>query len=441
MSLNNSYTKEFATLTLHDGKKLELPIITDHSGQKLVEISPLKQANLFTYDPGLMLTATCESEITYIDGDKGVLLYRGYPIEELAEHSNFLEVCYLLFHGELPSKAGLEEFNDTINNHTLVHEQIHFMFRCFPRDAHPMAILVSIVSALSAFYHEELNVRDPRYREQVAMRLIAKMPTLTAMLFKYRNGHQFITPNNELDYIGNFMNMMFSYDTEPYDINPVFKRALDVLFMLHADHEQNVSTNTVRSAASAGADPFAVMGAGITALWGPAHGGANEAVLNMLHDIGSPDRIPMFIDKAKDKNDAFKLNGFGHRVYKNYDPRAKEIKKVCQDVVRELGKQKHNNENDSLLEIALCLEEIALKDSYFVEKKLYPNVDFYSGIIYHAMGIPTEMFTVMFALARSIGWISQWNEMLSEGELKIVRPRQIYNGATKRRYLHLHERS
>ncbi len=432
--------KRTATLTI-EGKTLELPIFSGTMGPDVFDISsiiktPIGEHGVFTFDPGFTATAACESKITFIDGDKGSLLYRGYPIEQLAEQSDYMECCYLLLYGELPDKAEKFQFIQHIKGHTMVHEQIRTFFNGFRRDAHPMAIMVGVVGALSAFYHDSLDINNPEHRETAAYRLIAKMPTLAAMCYKYSTGQPFMYPQNRLSYTANFLHMM--YDTPCDNIrdpNPILERAMDIIFMLHADHEQNASTSTVRLAGSSGANPFACIASGIAALWGPAHGGANEAVINMLQDIGDVKNIPHFISRAKDKNDNFRLMGFGHRVYKNYDPRAKVMRKTCYEVLKELGV-----ENDPLFQIALELERIALEDDYFIEKKLYPNVDFYSGIILRAMGVPTNMFTVIFALARTVGWIAHWNEMISDPDRRISRPRQLYTGPTQRDFVVLSER-
>jgi citrate synthase len=381
----------------------------------------------FTYDPGFMSTASCNSSITYIDGDKGELLYRGYPIEQLAVNCDFLETCYLLLNGELPNKAQKDTFVSTVTQHTMVHEQMQFFFRGFRRDAHPMSVLVGTVGALASFYHDSLDINNPRHREVSAVRLIAKMPTLVAMAYKYSIGQPFVYPRNDLSYSANFMRMMFSNPCEEYKVNDVLVRALDRILILHADHEQNASTSTVRLSGSSGANPFACIAAGIACLWGPAHGGANEAALNMLKEIGTEDKIPEFVKQVKDKNSGVKLMGFGHRVYKNYDPRAKLMRETCYEVLNELGL-----ENDPLFKLAMKLEKIALEDEYFVSRKLYPNVDFYSGIVQSALGIPVSLFTGIFAMARTIGWIAQWNEMISDPEQKIGRPRQLFVGATPR---------
>ncbi|MBV0932025.1 citrate synthase [Marinobacterium weihaiense] len=407
---------------------IELPVYSGTEGPDVIDVRPLTGNGLFTYDPGFVSTAACESKITYIDGANGILLHRGYPIEQLAEKSDYLEVCYLLLNGELPTAEQKEKFVNTISNHTMVHEQLSQFFKGFRRDAHPMAIMCGVVGALSAFYHDSLDINDPHHREVCAYRLIAKMPTLAAMCYKYSIGQPFMYPQNNLSYGENFLRMMFGTPCADYEVNPVLARAMDRIFILHADHEQNASTSTVRLAGSSGANPFACIAAGIAALWGPAHGGANEAVLNMLDEIGDAENIPEFIEKAKDPNDPFRLMGFGHRVYRNFDPRAKVMKKTCDEVLGLLG-----IENDPQLQIAKQLEQIALEDEYFVKRKLYPNVDFYSGIILKAIGIPTNMFTVIFALSRTIGWISHWNEFHSSPN-KIGRPRQLYTGEQQRDY-------
>ncbi len=407
---------------------IELPVYSGTEGPDVIDVRPLTGKGLFTYDPGFVSTAACESKITYIDGANGILLHGGYPIEQLAEKSDYLEVCYLLLNGELPNAEEKAKFVNTISNHTMVHEQLSQFFKGFRRDAHPMAIMCGVVGALSAFYHDSLDINDPHHREVCAYRLIAKMPTLAAMCYKYSIGQPFMYPRNDLSYGANFLRMMFGTPCSEYEVNPVLARAMDRIFILHADHEQNASTSTVRLAGSSGANPFACIAAGIAALWGPAHGGANEAVLNMLDEIGDEANIPEFIEKAKDPNDPFRLMGFGHRVYRNFDPRAKVMKKTCDEVLALLG-----IENDPQLQIAKRLEQIALEDDYFVERKLYPNVDFYSGIILKAIGIPTNMFTVIFALSRTIGWISHWNEFHSSPN-KIGRPRQLYTGSKQRDY-------
>lgn len=418
-----------------NGQQIDLPILHGTLGTSVIDISELGQHGLFTFDPGFTATASCESKITYIDGANGILLHRGYPIEQLAKKSNYLELCYLLLNGELPSKEESIAFNNKVTNHTLLHEQIIKFFTGFRRDAHPMAIAVGIVGALSAFYHDSLDIYNQQHRELAAFRLIAKMPTIAAMCYKYSVGQPFIYPENNLSYAENFLHMMFATPCEKMVVNPAIAKAMDRIFMLHADHEQNASTSTVRLAGSSGANPFACMAAGITALWGPAHGGANEAVVNMLEEIGDPANISKFVTRAKDKSDPFRLMGFGHRVYKNYDPRAKVLRESCDEVLEALGQS-----DNPLFKIAKELEKIAVEDEYFVEKKLYPNVDFYSGIILKAIGIPTNMFTVVFALARTVGWIAHWNEMLSTPNLKIGRPRQLYTGYARRDYIELEKR-
>ncbi len=421
-----------ATLTI-DGKTIELPVHSGTLGPDVIEVSGLVGEGYFTYDPGFVSTAACDSDITFIDGNKGVLLHRGYPIEQLAEKSTFLETSYLLLNGELPSKEQREEFEATVGLHTMVNEQMRTFFNGFRRDAHPMAIMCGVVGALSAFYHDSLDITDATHRKISAIRLLAKMPTLAAMTYKYSIGAPFMYPRNDLNYAENFLYMMFGNPCEPYQVNPVIAKAMDRIFLLHADHEQNASTSTVRLSGSTGANPFACISAGIAALWGPSHGGANEAVLNMLDEIGDESRIDEFVAKAKDKDDPFRLMGFGHRVYKNFDPRAKVMKAEADAVLGELGIE------DPQLKIAKRLEQIALEDPYFVERKLYPNVDFYSGIILKAIGIPTSMFTVIFALGRTPGWVAHWNEMIS-GSYRIGRPRQLYKGATKRDYVPLAKR-
>jgi citrate synthase len=424
-----------ASLT-YKNKIYELPTFSGTEGPNVLDVRHLyADADIFTYDPGFTSTASCESNITFIDGDKGILLYRGYSIDDLAAHSNFLEVCYLLLHGELPNKEQMKEFDTAITRHTMVHEQLASFLHGFRRDAHPMAIMCGVVGALSAFYHDSTDINDPRQREIASHRLIAKMPTIAAMAFKYSMGQPFVYPQNHLGYTENFLRMAFSVPAEEYKINPVLARALDTIFILHADHEQNASTSTVRSAGSSGANPFACIAAGIACLWGPAHGGANEAALKMLEEIGTVDRVPEIVRRAKDKNDNFRLMGFGHRVYKNYDPRAKAMQVQCHAVLDELGVH-----NDPLLKVAMELERIALQDEYFIEKKLYPNIDFYSGITLKALGFPTSMFTVLFAVARTVGWIAQWKEMLEDPHQKIARPRQIYTGASRRDYVELKRR-
>ena len=419
-----------------DGKSIELPILSPTVGPDVIDIRRLyNDADVFTYDPGFTSTAACESAITYIDGDKGELLYRGYPIEQLAEKSHFLEVCYLLLNGELPNQKQILDFEHRISRHTMLHEQIHYFFRGFRRDSHPMATMVGVVGALSAFYHDSLDINDPWHREVAAIRMIAKLPTIAAMAYKYSIGQPFVYPKNSLDYAGNFLHMCFAVPCEDYTVKPELARAMDRIMMLHADHEQNASTSTVRLAGSSGANPFACVAAGIACLWGPAHGGANQACLEMLREIGTVDRIPEYIAKAKDKNSGFRLMGFGHRVYKNFDPRAKVLKESADEVLDLLGI--HNNPT---LQVAKELERIALQDDYFISKKLYPNVDFYSGIILEAMGFPTSMFTPIFALSRTVGWISQWKEMLGDPQLKIGRPRQLYIGKPARDYVAVADR-
>jgi citrate synthase len=419
-----------ATLTV-EGKTVDFPVLSGSVGPDVIDISKLyAQTGMFTYDPGFTSTGSCDSKITYIDGDAGILLYRGYPIEQLAEKGDFLETCYLLLYGELPTKAQKEDFDNRVTRHTMVHEQMARFFQGFRRDAHPMAVMVASVGALAAFYNDSTDISDPTQRMIASMRMIAKIPTLAAMAFKYNVGQPFVYPKNWLGFAANFLNMCFAVPCEEYQINPVLAEALDKIFILHADHEQNASTSTVRIAGSSGANPFACIAAGIACLWGPAHGGANEAALQMLAEIGSVDKIPEFIAKVKDKNSNVRLMGFGHRVYKNYDPRAKIMQQMCHKVLKETG-----HANDPLLPIALELEKIALSDPYFIDRKLYPNVDFYSGITLKAMGFPTSMFTVLFAVARTVGWISQWSEMIQDPQQKIGRPRQLYSGATSRDYV------
>jgi citrate synthase len=415
-------------LTLGD-KTYSFPIYDGTIGPEVLDVSKLyAEAGIFTYDPGFTSTGSCESKITYIDGDEGVLLYRGYPIDDLAEHGDFLETCYLLLYGELPTAQQKADFVDRVVHHTMVHEQMSRFFQGFRRDAHPMAVMVGSVGALSAFYHDSTDITDPTQRMIASIRMIAKMPTLAAMAYKYSIGQPFMYPDNKLDYASNFLRMCFAVPCEEYKPNPVLARAMDRIFTLHADHEQNASTSTVRLAGSTGANPFACIAAGIACLWGPAHGGANEAALKMLGEIGSVDRIPEYIKRSKDPNDSFRLMGFGHRVYKNYDPRAKLMQKTCYEVLNELGIK------DPLLDVAMELERIALHDEYFIQKKLYPNVDFYSGITLRAMGFPTTMFTVLFALARTVGWIAQWKEMIEDPHQKLGRPRQLYTGSPRRDY-------
>jgi citrate synthase len=416
--------------------EVELPLIEPSEGPLTVNISNLyKNLGYFTYDPGFMSTASCKSAITYIDGDKGILRYRGYDIEDLAENCTFLEVAYLLLYGELPNNEENDRFRTQITHHTLINENLRDFFKGFYHDAHPMAVMTGVVGSLSAFYHGEIDIQDPDDRNLAAIRLIAKMPTIAAACYKRLHGEPFIYPLNALDYSSNFLRMMFGQPTEEYKVDPVISKAVDLLFILHADHEQNASTSTVRLVGSSGANPFAAVASGIASLWGPAHGGANEAVLNMLNEIGSIENIPTFIDRAKDKDDPFRLMGFGHRVYKNYDPRATIIRKTCHDVLNQLG-----DHGDRQMDIAMKLEEIALEDDYFVERKLYPNVDFYSGIIYRALGIPTNMFTVMFAIARTAGWIAHWTEMIADPNLRIGRPRQLYTGPKERPFKPVSER-
>ena len=426
---------KMATLTI-DGKSYDLPIHSPTAGPDVIDIRKLyAQANVFTYDPGFTSTAACDSTITFIDGDEGVLLHRGYPIDQLAAKSHFLEVAYLLLYGSLPTATELETFENHVTRHTMIHEQMHYFFRGFRRDAHPMATMVGVVGAMSAFYQDSTDVHDAHQREIASHRLIAKMPTIAAMAYKYSIGQPFVYPRNELDYASNFLNMCFAVPAEEYHVNPVIARAMDRILTLHADHEQNASTSTVRLASSSGANPFACIAAGIACLWGPAHGGANQAALEQLRQIGSVDNIPEFIKMAKDKSSGVRLMGFGHRVYKNFDPRAKVMKESCDEVLDLLGV--HNNPT---LQIAKELERIALQDDYFIDKKLYPNVDFYSGIILDAIGFPTSMFTPIFAVARTVGWISQWREQLADPQLKIGRPRQLYQGDTGRDYVDIENR-
>ncbi|MBV1902081.1 MAG: citrate synthase [Marinosulfonomonas sp.] len=428
-------TTKSATLTINN-QQIDLPVHSPTAGPDVVDIGKLyAQGGVFTYDPGYTSTASCQSAITFIDGDKGELLHRGYPIDQLAGKSHYLEVCYLLMYGELPKAEALEDFEARVTRHTMVHEQMHNFFRGFRRDAHPMATMVGVVGAMSAFYHDSTDINDPWQREVAAIRLIAKVPTIAAMAYKYSVGQPFVYPRNDLDYASNFLRMCFSVPAEDYEVNPILSRAMDRIFTLHADHEQNASTSTVRLASSSGANPFACVAAGIACLWGPAHGGANQACLEMLREIGTVDRIPEFIARAKDKDDPFRLMGFGHRVYKNFDPRAKVMKQSADEVLGLLG-----IENNDTLKVAVELEKIALEDPYFVEKKLYPNVDFYSGIILDAMGFPTSMFTPIFALARTVGWVSQWKEQIADPALKIGRPRQLYTGETFRDYVDVENR-
>ncbi|WP_417269603.1 citrate synthase [Celeribacter sp.] len=428
-------TKKTATLKI-DGNSFELPVYSPTEGPDVIDIRKLyADAGVFTYDPGFTSTASCDSAITYIDGGEGILLHRGYTIGELAEKSHYLEVCYLLLYGELPTAAQMEEFESLVTNHTMIHEQMHKFFSGFRRDAHPMAIMVAVVGAMSAFYHDSTDISDPYQREVATIRLIAKMPTIAAAAYKYTIGQPMVYPRNDLDYASNFLRMCFSVPAEDYEVNPILSRAMDRIFTLHADHEQNASTSTVRLASSSGANPFACIAAGIACLWGPAHGGANQACLEMLREIGTVDRIPEYIARAKDKNDPFRLMGFGHRVYKNFDPRAKVMKQSADEVLDLLGV-----ENNPTLQVAKELEKAALADPYFAEKKLFPNVDFYSGIILEAMGFPTSMFTPIFALSRTIGWISQWKEMIEDPAMKIGRPRQLYTGEALRTYTNVEDR-
>jgi citrate synthase len=428
------------TVTLIDdetGHRFVLPVLEGTEGPKVIDVQALyKETGFFTYDPGYTSTGSCQSEITFIDGEKGVLRHRGYDIEDLAKYSDFLEVCYLLLYGELPTAPQRKEFEHEITYHTMLHEQLQYFYRGFRRDAHPMAIMVGVVGALSAFYHETTDIKKPDQRRLATHQLIAKMPTIAAMAYKYSMGQPFVYPRNDLRYAENFLHMTFSVPCEPHDVNPVLARAMDRILILHADHEQNASTSTVRIAGSSAANPFACIAAGIASLWGPAHGGANEAVLRMLMEIDAKDRIPEFIERAKDRNDPFRLMGFGHRVYKNYDPRAAVLRESCHEVLSELGV-----EDEPLLELAIELERIALEDDYFVQHKLFPNVDFYSGIILRAMGFPTSMFTVLFAVARTVGWVAQWKEMIKDPKQKISRPRQLYTGHTKRAYIPFEERA
>jgi citrate synthase len=425
-----------ATLTVGSNQQTHLPVRSGTIGPDVIDVGRLyRDTGCFTYDPGFTSTANCSSRITYIDGDKGVLLYRGYPIEQLAQRSSFLEVCYVLLYGDLPTKPQYENFRNIVTRHTMVHEQMTRFFTGFRRDAHPMAVMCGSVGALSAFYHDSTDINDPQQRIIASHRLIAKMPTLAAMAYKYSIGQPFIYPRNDLDYTANFLQMCFAVPCEPYVVNPIVARALDRILILHADHEQNASTSTVRLAGSSGANPFACIAAGIACLWGPAHGGANEAALKMLEEIGTVDRVPEYVKKAKDKNSEFRLMGFGHRVYKNYDPRAKVMQETCHEVLDSLGVKDQN-----ILKVAMELERIALQDDYFVEKKLYPNIDFYSGITLRAMGFPLSMFTVLFAVARTVGWVAQWKEMIEDPEQKIGRPRQLYIGATDRPYTAIERR-
>ncbi|MGH8642005.1 MAG: citrate synthase [Burkholderiales bacterium] len=429
--------EKLATLTFTDGTPpIDFPVLTGSVGPDVIDVRALyAKTGKFTYDPGFMSTASCRSRITYIDGDKGILQYRGYPIEQLAEHCSFLEVAYLIWNGELPNKKQLDEFVNIVTHHTMVHEQLGRFYSGFRRDAHPMAVLCGVVGALSAFYHDSINIHDERSREISAYRLIAKLPTITAMTYKYNTGQPFMYPKNALSYVDNFLYMMFGTPCEEYKPNPVLSRAVERVLILHADHEQNASTSTVRLAGSTGANPFACISAGIASLWGPAHGGANEAVLKMLGEIGDAKNIPAFIKKVKDKEDNAMLMGFGHRVYKNYDPRAKIIQNTCHEVLETLDLK-----DDRLFKLAMALEKVALEDEYFVKRKLYPNVDFYSGIVYKALGIPVDMFTAVFALARTVGWIAQWNELIGDPDQKIGRPRQLFQGAGRRDFVQMAKR-
>jgi citrate synthase len=420
----------------YQGKTYDLPVIKGTIGPDVIDISKLySDGKVFTFDPGFTSTAACESKITYIDGDEGILLHRGYPIDQLAENGDFIETCYLLYHGELPNQAQRRVFEHSITHHTMLHEQMARFYQGFRRDAHPMAVMVAVVGAMSAFYHDSTDIDDPRQREIASHRMIAKLPTIAAMAYKYHIGQPFVYPRNDLSYAANFLHMCFAVPCEEYKVNPILARAMDRIFILHADHEQNASTSTVRLAGSSGANPFACIAAGIACLWGPAHGGANEAALKMLGEIGTADKIPAFIEKVKDKNSHIRLMGFGHRVYKNYDPRAKIMQQTAHEVLAELGIK-----DDPLLDVARELERVALNDKYFVERKLYPNVDFYSGITLRALGFPTSMFTVLFALARTVGWISQWKEMIEDPSQRIGRPRQLYNGPQKRDYIPISKR-
>ncbi len=428
--------KKFVLNNPDTGKNADLPVRSGTTGPEAADISSLyREHGVFTYDPGFVSTASCRSDITFIDGTEGLLMYRGYSIEDLAQHSTFLEVAYLTLYGELPKKPELEEFTSSIRYHTMIHEALKSFFRGFHHDAHPMAMMTGVVGSLSAFYHDSLDITNPRAQEIFAHRMIAKMPTIAACAYKHSIGQPFIYPRNDLAYCENFLHMLFAVPCEDYEVDPIAAQALDMLFILHADHEQNASTSTVRLAGSSGTNPYAAIAAGIACLWGPAHGGANEAVLSMLEEVGDVKQIPKYIDKAKDKDDPFRLMGFGHRVYKNYDPRATVIRGMCHKLLKRLGK-----ENDPLFELALELEQRALNDDYFKEKKLYPNVDFYSGIIYKALGLQTNMFTVMFAIARTVGWVAHWQEMTNDPEQRIGRPRQIYTGPALRKYVPMDKR-
>jgi citrate synthase len=435
MTAKSAGANKIATLTDADGKTIQLPIIEGTIGPSVIDVRKLyNDTGHFTYDPGYTSTGSCESKITYIDGDQGILLHRGYAIEDLAEKGDFLEVAYLILNGELPNKAQKTDFMNNVTYHTMVHEQMTQFWRGFRRDAHPMAVMCGVVGAMAAFYHDSTDISDPKQREVASYRLIAKMPTIAAMAYKYSVGQPFMYPQNKLSYAENFLYMMFGVPCEEYKMSPVLAKAMDRIFILHADHEQNASTSTVRLAGSSGANPFACIAAGIASLWGPAHGGANEAVLTMLGEIGSKDKVGDAVKRAKSKDDSFRLMGFGHRVYKNFDPRAKIMQKTCHEVLGELGVK------DPLLDVAMELEKVALQDDYFVQRKLYPNVDFYSGIILKAMGIPTSMFTAIFALARTVGWVAQWREMIEDPQQKIGRPRQLYTGATQRPYVPVDKR-
>ncbi len=432
----SSNTRTFTLTDNQSGDNWELPVLHGSVGPDVIDVRKLyAQTGCFTYDPGFTSTGSCESKITYIDGDQGILMYRGYPIEQLAEKSDFMEVCYLLLYGNLPTAPEKEKFERDITYHTMIHEQMQSFLRGFRRDAHPMAVMCGMVGALSAFYHDSLDISDPKHRMISSYRMIAKMPTIAALAFKYTLGQPYIYPKNTLNYAENFLHMMFSTPCEEYEIDPVLAKAMDIILILHADHEQNASTSTVRLAGSSGANPFACISAGIASLWGPAHGGANEAVLKMLEEIGDAKKIPEFVEKAKDKDDPFRLMGFGHRVYKNFDPRSRVMRDQCHKVLDAMGVK-----DEPLLEIAMELERLALEDDYFIEKKLYPNVDFYSGIIFKAMGIPTSMFTALFAVARTVGWIAQWNEMIEDPSQKIGRPRQLFTGADRREYVDVAKR-
>ena len=429
-------TKDAFRLIGTDGTETVLPVRKGAVGPDVIDIGKLyKEQGVFTYDPGFVVTGSCESDITYIDGEQGILMYRGYPVEQLAENSNFLEVAYLLLHGDLPTATALEGFTDTISTHTMLNEGMLNFFKGFRYDAHPMAMLSAVVGSMSAYYHDEMDASNPEHRDIFAHRILAKLPTIAAAAFKLNIGQPFIYPKNDLTYCENLLQMLFAVPAEPYEIDPIAAEALDLLFILHADHEQNCSTSTVRMAGSSGANPYSAIAAGIAALWGPAHGGANEAVLNMLKEIGDASQIPKYVDKAKDKNDPFRLMGFGHRVYKNFDPRATIIRGMCHKVLKSLGRK-----STPMFDLALELEEFALKDDYFVEKNLYPNVDFYSGIIYRALGVPTSMFTVMFAIGRSVGWTAHWREMIADPDGRISRPRQLYTGPAERDYVPIDKR-